>query len=224
MKRIGGLVLVTACVGVLSSCVSLQGLSVRSHGDGTGGSHEFSDVRGGGGSVDSGVADATATGKRQGESASREELLGVGVLPPLGDFDRSAPGFRVFDPCTEIPGEVFSDLGVEMTSGPLRESGYRSCQFSAQSRAVGSRAYLVLESQDYTLEQIQELYPDKYSGLVGIPGEIYTAEDTFIRGVTCSSYVQTVQGLVSVSWTESTASVSMRDKCQSSADFLSKLI
>ena len=218
MKRIGGLVLVTACMGVLSSCASLQGLSVRSHGDSNGGSHDFSDVRGGGGSVDSGVADATATGKFESSP------LRDGVLPPLGGFDRSVPGFQVFDPCTEIPGEVFSQLGLELTSRPLRESGYRSCRFSTLSRNGVSRAFLVLESQDYSLEQIQELYPNKYSGLVGIPGEIYTVEDTFIRGVTCSSYVQTVQGLISVSWTESAAAVSMRDKCQSSAEFLSKLI
>ncbi|WP_350309354.1 DUF3558 family protein [Corynebacterium sp. MSK218] len=224
MKRIGGLVLVAACMGVLSSCASLQGLGVRSHGVGTGGSHDFSDVKDGGDSAVSGVADVTATGERGNETASGVGQSGGGVLPPLGDFDRSASGFKVFDPCTEIPSEVFAELGVEMTSAPLRESGYRSCQFSASSNNGGSRAFLVLESEDYSLEQIQELYPYKYSGLEGIPGEIYTVEDTFIRGVTCSSYVQTVRGLISVSWTESTAAVSMRDKCQSSADFLSRLI
>ena len=222
MKRIGGLVLVTACMGVLSSCASLQGLSVRSHGDSNGGSHDFSDVRGGGGSVDSGVADATATGGR-GESVGAEPLMVQDVLPPLGTFDRIEPGFKVFDPCVEIPDEVFIHLGMERNSPPEKESGYRSCHFSMTSLS-GGVADVSLVSQHKTMESIRELYPEEFQEVGYSEEPIYTVEDTFIKGVTCTSYIETVRGLLSVSWTEVNSRVSMESKCNQSRKVLLDLL
>lgn len=222
MKRIGGLVLVTACMGVLSSCASLQGLSVRSHGDSNGGSHDFSDVRGGGGSVDSGVADATAMGE-EGESVGAKASMVDGVLPPLGTFDRSKPGFKVFDPCEEIPVEVLIQLGMERHSPPIKESGYRSCHFSKTSSS-GGVADVSLVSQHEPMQSIRELYPEEFSGVGYSEEPIYTVEDTFITGVTCTSYIETVGGLLSVSWTEVNSQVSMQSKCKQSKELLLDLL
>ncbi|KHO29801.1 hypothetical protein [Corynebacterium minutissimum] len=148
MKRIGGLVLVTACVGVLSSCVSLQGLSVRSHGDGTGGSHNFSDVRDGGGSVDSGVADATAMGERESEAAD-------GVLPPLGNFDKASPDFDLFDPCSEIPASYLHAFGFrERMPSRIRETGISHCGFQFETES-GGKSFVGLGVTDRTIGDIE---------------------------------------------------------------------
>lgn len=223
MKRIGGLVLVAACMGVLSSCVSLQGLGVRSHGVGTGGSHDFSDVKDGGDSAVSGVADVTATGERGVETVGGETFGSNGVLPPLGMFDRTRPGFKVFDPCVEIPEEIFIQLGMERNSQPEVESGYRSCHFSKTS-STESVADVSLVSQHEPMKIIREIYPEEFDGTGGSKGPIYTVEDTFIKGVTCTSYVETVRGLFSVSWTEVNSQVSMEYRCNQSRKVLLELL
>ena len=222
MKRIGGLALMAACLGVLTSC-SL-GPGDRTHGENSGVSRDFSDIKSGGDSAVSGVADVTATGVGEIEPGGRKSSQSYGVLPPLGEFDRADSGLELFDPCVEIPGEVFANLGLKMSSKPERESGYRACQFSIPSILGDSRAGVAIESQHFYLSEIQETYPRKFPGIVGVSGEIYTVEDTFIRNLTCTSYVQTVRGLISVSWTELGSVVSMRDKCQASADILNKFI
>lgn len=200
MKRIGGLVLVTACMGVLSSCASLQGLSVRSHGDSNGGSHDFSDVRGGGGSVDSGVADATATGEFESSP------LRDGVLPPLGGFDRSMPGFRVFDPCTERMRLYVADMGLVATGEAKRESGFRSCRFVFES-SEKSIANVTFETRDFSMAEVKDAFPEGRPGAGQYRDTIYFVIDSLIEGATCTGYVETKEGTFSISWTE----VSVRD-------------
>lgn len=71
------------------------------------------------------------------ESATREEKQGGGEnesggLPfEVGPWDASDPNFRFFDPCAEIPAEVFAEVGLgEMEGEPLSvEGSYSSCHF-----------------------------------------------------------------------------------------------
>lgn len=207
MKRIGGLVLVAACIGVLSSCVSLQGLSVRSHGDDTGGSHDFSDVRGGGGSVDSGVADATATGK------SGVSPLENGVLPPLGSFDRSVPGFRVFDPCTEQMRTYVADMGLVATGEVKRESGFRSCRFVYESSETGI-ANVTFETRDFSMTEVKNAFPEGRPGAGRYQEIIYFVIDLLVEGATCTGFIETEGGTFSISWTELSAKGSNIDNCK----------
>lgn len=224
MKRIGGLVLgAVACTGVLASCALPGGLGARVHGGESGGLHDFADGQSGGGSADSGVADVTATTVEESDAAADDADTGRGVLPPLGTFDRTVPGFRVFDPCSEIPSEALAELGLEPNSEPERESGYRSCQFST-NYADGRSADVVLETEDIELERIRRAYPDERSVKGDIPDQIYIVEGTFVPGLTCTSYVETVRGTVSASWTEFGPEISLDHKCQSSASLISKLI
>lgn len=221
MKRIGGLALMAACLGVLTSC-SL-GPGDRTHGENSGVSRDFSDIKSGGGSAVSGVADVTATVVGEIEPGGRKSSQSYGVLPPLGEFDRTVPGFQVFNPCVEIPSELFSMLGMEMISEPIMDSGYRSCHFSISSTA-GSAADVSLVSQHLSMNQIRELYPKEFEGVEGADIQIYTVEDTFIAGVTCTSYVETVRGLFSVSWTDVGMESSMEFKCEQSRSVLKKLL
>ncbi|WP_408930333.1 DUF3558 family protein [Corynebacterium axilliensis] len=224
MKRIGGLVLgAVACTGVLASCALPGGLGARVHGGESGGLHDFADGQSGGGSADSGVADVTATTVEESDAAADDADTGRGVLPPLGTFDRTVPGFRVFDPCSEIPSEVLAELGLEPNSEPERESGYRSCHFDAVS-ASGEPADVALVSQQHTLDAIRETYPDEFVDETSSADVVYTVEDTFIRNVSCTSYVETSRGLFSVSWTQLGIDMSMKEKCIESKKLMNSLI
>ncbi|WP_046453290.1 hypothetical protein [Corynebacterium camporealensis] len=55
---------------------------------------------------------------------------GYGVLPPLGPFDPTAPDFELFDPCTEIPQEVFDELNLERVEEGLDLESVKNCTFS----------------------------------------------------------------------------------------------
>ncbi len=223
MKRIGGLVLVAVCIGVLSNCASPLGLGARDHGDNPGDFHNVPGDNAGGGSGDSGVADATATRLRESQASSDEPRAGEGVLPPLGEFDRTVPGFQVFDPCTEIPTETFSNLKLYMTSAPERQTGYRSCFFS-KNLGNGREAAVALGSQDERLDSIRAIYPQAIQPMDDAGGDFYTVEDTFMRGLTCTSYVETIRGVVSIAWTELASEVSMAEKCEQSRKLLLELV
>ncbi|WP_411709547.1 DUF3558 family protein [Corynebacterium sp. LaCa116] len=224
MKRIGGLVLgAVACTGVLASCALPGGLGARVHGGESGGLHDFADGQSGGGSADSGVADVTATTVEESDAAADDADTGRGVLPPLGTFDRTVPGFRVFDPCSEIPSEVLAELGLEPNSEPERESGYRSCHFSTKYSQTG-QADVLIASDHESIETVKNGDPIIFRGLKGEQEEILVIEDTFIRDVSCTSYVETKRGMVSLSWTELSRDVSMNERCQASLDLLKALI
>lgn len=223
MKRIGGLVLVAVCIGVLSNCASPLGLGARDHGDNPGDFHNFPGDNTGGGSGDSGVADATAARSREAQASRGEPRAGGGVLPPLGEFDRTVPGFQVFDPCTEIPDEALSELRLQMTSEPERETGYRSCFFS-KDLGNGREAAVALGAQHEEMDSIRALYPMPFLPMDKAGEEIYTVEDTFTKDTTCTSYVETIRGVVSVAWTELTSGVSMSEKCEQSRKLLLELV
>ncbi|WP_083912191.1 DUF3558 family protein [Corynebacterium mastitidis] len=84
-----------------------------------------------------GVSGAETVGSAAG-SAAREEKRGGGEnesggLPfEVGPWDASDPNFRFFDPCAEIPAEVFAEAGLgEMEGNFLFEEGrYSNCYFS----------------------------------------------------------------------------------------------
>lgn len=223
MKRVGGLVLVTVCIGVLANCASPLGIGGRDHGDNTGDFHNYPGDKTGGGSGDSGVADATATRLRELQASGDEPRAGSGVLPPLGEFDRTVPGFQVFDPCTEIPNETFSELKLYMTSVPERETGIRSCFFS-KDLGNGREAAVALGGLHEGLDSIRAIYPKAFKPMDDAGGDVYTVEDTFMKGLTCTSYVETIRGVVSVAWTELGSEVSMTQKCEQSRRLLLELV
>ncbi|MGV0360852.1 hypothetical protein ACUY2X_01975 [Corynebacterium minutissimum] len=216
MKRIGGLVLVTACMGVLSSCVSLQGLSVRSHGDSTGGSHDFSDVRGGGGSVDSGVADATATGEEESETAS-------GVLPPLGNFDKASPDFDLFDPCSEIPAPSLYALGFrEQMPSRIRETGVSHCGFQFVTES-GGKSFVGLGVTDRTIGDIenQQEFGRIYEG--NEVGAIAFGDPTYGK-LFCTLYLETRGGTIILNASGGTSVSGEVQRCEFGEMILVQLI
>lgn len=213
MKRIGGLVMMAVCIGVLSNCALPLGLSVRGDGSNAGDFRNSPDMKAGGGSVDSGVADVTATTARESQDQSEQSRAGGGVLPPLGEFDRTVPGFQVFDPCSASSVSAFEGRGLAFAGSVRRETGYRSCQFEAED-IDGSSASVSIESRDYNLTEIRSAFPMGIE-VKGEKGEsIYLVKETLVSNVTCTGYVETVQGTLSVSWTNFSDAISIVDNCK----------
>ena len=223
MKRIGGLVLVTACMGVLSSCASLQGLSVRSHGDSNGGSHDFSDVRGGGGSVDSGVADATATG--EGDVGTPDSSLDErgDVLPPLGSFDRSSASFELFDPCSNIDRGNLEKIGLTVRlDSSVRESGLSHCGFEYPLEN-GGVSYIGLGVTDLTLEEIEKQQASwRIYEAQRIPAVAF--HDRVFGELFCTLYIETVGGTITLNSTGNNQGQVEHERCGIAEKVLTQLM
>ncbi|WP_158010522.1 hypothetical protein [Corynebacterium sp. HMSC074A09] len=193
MKRIGGLALVAVCIGVLSNCAAPLGLSARDNGKNSGGFSNFSGDMSGGGSVDSGVAEATATKVRESQASSSESRAGGGVLPPLGEFDRTEPGFQVFDPCSEIAGIDLEEAGLDTRlESSVRESGFSHCGFEAEN-SDGQTAFVGLGVTDIGIEQLER----QSGGRRIYEGEklpVIALQDPTFGRLFCTVYLETVRG------------------------------
>lgn len=223
MKRIGGLVLVAACMGVLSSCASLQGLGVRSNGDRAGGSHDFSDVRDGGGSVDSGVADATATGERGNGAADLDLEVGGDVLPPLGSFDRTSASFNLFDPCSNINRGNLEKIGLMVRlDSSVRESGLSHCGFEYPLED-GGVSYIGLGVTDLTLEEIEKQQESwRIYEAQRIPAVAF--HDRVFGALFCTLYIETVGGTITLNSTGNGPRQAEHERCALAEEVLTQLM
>lgn len=197
MKRIGGLVLVAVCIGVLSNCASPLGLGARDHGDNPGDFHNVPGDNTGGGSGDSGVADATATRSREDQASRDEPRAGDGVLPPLGDFDRHAEGFHLFDPCVEIPRNRLEEAGLSMRlESSIRESGYSHCGFQIEN-SEGETGFVGLGVTDVGIQELEK----QYGGQRVYQGEklpVIALNDPDFGRLFCTVYLETIGGTLMI--------------------------
>ncbi|MCH6196808.1 DUF3558 domain-containing protein [Corynebacterium mastitidis] len=134
-------------------------------------------------------------------SAAREEKRGGGEnesggLPfEVGPWDASDPNFRFFDPCAEIPAEIFAEVGLgEMEGEPLSvEGSYSNCHF-----------FVPLEGGKYSGHSVgifADLIPEEKYESVGLRliedadnRGISLAEEQDRHGETCSSVMFTDRG------------------------------
>lgn len=223
MKRIGGLVLgAVACTGVLASCALPGGLGARVHGGESGGLHDFADGQSGGGSADSGVADVTATTVEESDAAADDADTGRGVLPPLGTFDRTVPGFRVFDPCSEIPSEVLAEAGLEaLPSKPYRDSDMIFCGFEYREGGEHGIVNLASTSVDEIADTDTAEGGDLYVGEL-LP--VRAQEDSISKDHLCRVVLETHRGYVMVSYSAIAKPVSFSEQCRMAEIVMNKLI
>lgn len=82
------------------------------------------------------TSDAAPAASVEDPETTGDTLFGVPVadLPfGPGPFDRDAPDFDQFNPCTEIPEEIINSLGFESVptgSGPTLSAGVAACPIS----------------------------------------------------------------------------------------------
>ena len=222
MKRIGGLALVAVCIGVLSNCAAPLGLSARDNGNNSGDFSNFSGDMSGGGSVDSGVAEATATKVRESQASSSESRAGGGVLPPLGEFDRTKPGFQVFDPCSEIPNWALERAGIFRIEGKeFRESDTVFCSFIHQSGE--KEGVVTIASSDTGTAQVEEaqgravIYRGKYIPVIAF-------EDPYSGQSMCSVNLSTERGLITATYSLLTGSPDQIEQCEKAEEILVKIM
>lgn len=222
MKRIGGLVMMAVCIGVLSNCASPLGLSVRGDGSNAGDFRNSPDMKAGGGSVDSGVADATATTAREFQAPSGQSRASGGVLPPLGEFDREAVGFRLFDPCREISEPALQRAGLSRIEGEeFLERDTVFCSFSHE--AGGVEGVVNIASSDTDTSEVEEAQGEEviYEGKK-IPAVAY--EDRFSGQLMCSLNLSTERGLITVSYSILSDFSDPIEQCEQAEEILVNLL
>lgn len=81
-------------------------------------------------SSDEGTGGGGSSSGEQATTAREGNTETTGVLPKPGPFDPTAPGFELFDPCSEQVANKLSVLGFNRArASPLIESGFRMCTF-----------------------------------------------------------------------------------------------
>lgn len=176
---------------------------------------------GDGGFIDSnGTRDSGDAGADFSITAKGEEN---GVLPPFGSFDRTDPDFDLFDPCTEIPQQKLEDVGLEKrTARTLRFTDMTSCSFRGQS-VSGSEAMISLSSSSSSYDEVEvplgqsEIYRGRELPVIAF-------ENEFGSDLYCSVKVNTVRGMVSVSFGDTKLREDNWENCRQAELVLKKLI
>lgn len=133
---------------------------------------------------------------QSGEAGATGPGESSGVLPPLGEFDPTQPGFQVFDPCVEISEAKLQELGLERYEEPdIAESGHKGCSYKAISEETVlsiSSTYEPFDDSKVNPNLVVETTDSELSGVVIQRGEIFPE-------LACSATLSTVRGVVTVS-------------------------
>lgn len=127
-----------------------------------------------------GEAGATGTGKSSG------------VLPPLGEFDATQPGFEVFDPCTEITNAQLHEHGLERYGEPdFVKSGHKGCSFKTVSGNTEFSITAFYKKLRVSPELLAEPREKRNDGVVLSRGEVFS--DSM-----CRASASTTRGVITV--------------------------
>ncbi|MFS0182758.1 DUF3558 family protein [Corynebacterium striatum] len=179
------------------------------------------EATGDGGFIDSnGTRDSGDAGADSSITAKGE---GNGVLPPLGDFDRTDPDFDLFDPCTEIPAEKLAEAGL----GRRLERGFNftdsvMCVFSLVEEqenggVVGLSSSDVSMSDHELKNGSRVLYESRTTGAIAF-------ESPFGGDNNCTLSLDTKRGHVSVGYTYAGNQKTFLEKCLAAEGVLGTLL
>lgn len=152
-------------------------------------------------SSDEGTGGGGSSSGEQATTAREGNTETTGVLPKPGPFDPTAPGFELFDPCSEIPDWMLVKAGI----GELLETGNdQNCSFAgtgsdAEFRIIGlsaSKSSLseLKESRETRAVDLGE-FSQPLVAFQGIFGDMFcTVSGETQRGtITVSLYDQRIQ-------------------------------
>ena len=71
-----------------------------------------------------------------------------------------------------------------------------------------------IESRDYSVTEIRSAFPNGIEAELGGGEVIYLVEESLIGDATCTGYVETVEGSISISWTNVSNTNSIKDNCK----------
>ncbi|HCG2961533.1 TPA: DUF3558 domain-containing protein [Corynebacterium striatum] len=191
-----------------------QGDAVEATADG--GFEDFSDTNERGDAAGGGSSDTASSITAQGESN--------GVLPPLGDFDRTDPDFDLFDPCTEIPAEKLAEAGLaRRLEGGFNFTDSVMCSFGLGDNHEHQFAIAGLSSSNQSFKEIEEVNGNK----VLFESELFPAvafENTLGGELKCTLNLLTIRGQVSVTFSEPKNLSTMKEKCVEAETIASRLL
>ncbi|KQB85092.1 DUF3558 family protein [Corynebacterium oculi] len=87
-----------------------------------------------------GTSSAVPVQKAEDSEVSTAPVAREGLPFEVGEWDVNDPNFRFFDPCTEIPADVFVEAGLGEMSGKFTfdEGYYSTCFFVVSSLEGGT--------------------------------------------------------------------------------------
>lgn len=131
---------------------------------------------------------------QSGEAGATGSGESSGVLPPLGEFDPTQPGFQVFDPCVEISEAKLQELGLERYEDPdIAESGHKGCSYKAISEETVlsiSSTYEPFDDSKVNPNLVVETTDSELSGVVIQRGEISRSSRAVQRYLLCEEWLR----------------------------------
>ncbi|MDO5032827.1 DUF3558 family protein [Corynebacterium sp.] len=216
MKHYGVAAAALVSMGVLAGCVAPLGTGDVASDSRTGGAPDS--LHEGEGEVPavSGAAGASAI---EAEGATLGDAHSSSVLPPLGPFDPTEPGFSLFDPCTEIPQEVFQELGFDkQVNAPMRDTGVAHCGY----KDLEGAEYVGFGATDYPIENYRLAFGEATKiGNESLPA--FSFEEGEYDSLFCTLYMETARGTIIVSSTGTDLSLPKTEKCEHAYGVLSRL-
>ena len=165
------------------------------------------------------VTDERGLSTTEGEEV--EAVAEESSLPPVGSFDPEAPGFDLFDPCTEISEESLQRAEL----GPPEEFltptvVHKACSFDDHSNS-GEFVSVIVSAISVPLAE----FPNNFQDIEGVelPGSNWRAMRMAgeNEGI-CQTSVQTTEGTISVELVEPTRAVETRAICEHGFEILNK--
>lgn len=150
--------------------------------------------------------------------------VGKGLPFEVGEWDVNDPDFRFFDPCTEIPAEVFAEAGLgEMTEEPMSvEGSYSTCRFFvSKSEGVFSEEYAMIYSDLVARDKYEFAGISLVEGVDSEGVEMIREDD--MGGKSCSTSMVTSRGRWGVE-VFSIGEAGVSDFCGKARDVHSKIL
>lgn len=148
-------------------------------------------------SSDEGTGGGGSSSGEQATTAREGNTETTGVLPKPGPFDPTAPGFELFDPCSEAFDKNRTRTGVNNKLGETRYSpGSRSCMFTVN---FGEQEGLLVEFASSDKPLADHIGAGLNVGTGSDPENgIYILNGMLFDDSTCSSFRETNQGTMIV--------------------------
>ena len=175
-------------------------------------------------SSDEGTGGGGSSSGEQATTAREGNTETTGVLPKPGPFDPTAPGFELFDPCSEIPESRLHALQISMDQeSGVRDSSFKYCGFRLEVKDQ-PKTVLGISAEKATQTDISSslgVFVDTFD--LGTLRIEYVADSLFPDSV-CHALYESPRGTIDMTITASGGASSIEDRCKELHSVVTKLI
>ncbi|QPK80136.1 DUF3558 family protein [Corynebacterium lizhenjunii] len=144
------------------------------------------------------------------------------AMPTPGPFDPTAPGYKPFKPCEDIPDEVFERVGVVKAPDGGENTDPYFCPIVVEQTYVGEGFDLTSWQQPFQMLLDTGAFIDAVVPVGGVPKARVLKPHPDYGGGICFVGVETAVGVLGVTYSSFGAPGNERDTCIRTIELFSK--